>query len=141
DEWDRLAICHLVGPRLERARYRPSHTLRWELAAYGDFAMVQAHVFGPLPPLAPALPLSSALPAEGYYSGRGLAMSTRAELEAGPWTAGLELRGHQMWSIDGLDRHELDDPDLDPHDIVDQRVFGRLEGTLRIGGGPLSIGT
>lgn len=125
DEWDRLALFHVVGPRLELTGYRGDLKLMWEAIAYGDFALVQAHVFGPVPPFMPVEPPTSVLRAQGYYYGLGPSFETRLSLEAGRWQAGIEGEADAYWSIDGRDRTEIGDSMDDPHDVTDQRVTAR----------------
>jgi hypothetical protein len=123
EEWDRFAVFHLIGPRLAFGSWGET-SVTAEAAAYGDLAMVQAHVFGPVPPFSP-MPQTSVLQSRGYYFATGTSLAVRIRAEHHPWTADLEGRGHAMWSIDNLDRVELDGVDGDPHDVADQRLLGR----------------
>jgi uncharacterized protein DUF3943 len=127
-EWDRLGILHLVGPGLGYDWYLGPATLRWLLLGYGDFAMVQALVFGPTPSFTPTMPPTSALRAQGYYFGYGATLETRLRLDfegSGP-SASLALRAHHYWSIDGVDRTEVGG-DEDPHGVQDDRAYAHLE--------------
>jgi hypothetical protein len=124
---DRMMIAHLVGPRVELAAYDGPLALRWEVGAYGDFAMVQAHAFGPTLPFDGDPPFTTPLRRFGYYYAYGTTVDTRLVLEAQPFTLDLELAGQAYRSIDGLDRIEMDGGREDPHNIHDQRLFGHLE--------------
>jgi len=139
-EWDRIGIAHLLGGRIELVRHFGTRSLRWELAGYGDFAMVQAHAFGPFTPFDDTPPLTSVLRAQGYYFAAGATGTTRLQLITGGGDVSVEVRAHQFWSIDGLDRQELGDSIADPHDVTDQRLFGRFAADLRPGGSRLGFG-
>jgi hypothetical protein len=115
---------HLVGPRFATARWRDGRRISWQLAGYADLAMSEAHVFGPTPQF-PPLPLINIVQAQGYYYATGISLSSRLRADTPRWMAELEARAFQFWSIDGLDRVELNGGPLDPHDVTDQRVFGR----------------
>jgi hypothetical protein len=123
-EWDHELVFHLIGPRLALGWWTGGHRVLWELGGYGDLAMVQAHVFGPVPPFEP-MPQRSVLQARGYYYATGLTLATRIRVDASPWFGALEARAQQMWSIDGLDRVELGGGLEDPHDVADQRAHAR----------------
>jgi len=134
NEWDRTAVFHLIGPRLALGYRGAHHEVRWELAAYGDVAMVQAHAFGPVPPF--SFDLTSVLRARGYYYATGASAITRIGVLTPRWTGELEARAYQMWSIDGLDRvemnggpNDLDDPEL----VADERVRVRARGGIFLG--------
>ncbi len=140
-ETDRLAIAHLGGPQLELVIHRGPVSLRWETAAYGDFAMVDAMVFSAMP-LPQDPPLTSSLRAQGYYFGAGLTGTTRLRLTAPIGDADLEVRAHQFWSIDGLDRQELNgDTRVDPEGLVDRRLAARLLLQTRPTRSSLTLGT
>jgi hypothetical protein len=132
-EWDRLALWHLAGPRLELALAHAAWRVRWELGAYADVGMIQAHVFGPVPPWQPE-PQTSVLRARGYYYGAGGTLATRIEIAGDRWRAAASATAHQLWSIDGYDRHELGGGPEDPHDVTDQRVTGRASIGVEPGG-------
>jgi hypothetical protein len=127
EEPDRLAVAHLVGGQVEATARNDSLALRWELLAFADFAMVQAHVFGPRLPFTPQPepPYTSALRTYGYYFALGATASTRLRVDADRWGVDLELAAQHFESIDGLDRKEIGGPD-DPHDVVDQRLTTRV---------------
>jgi hypothetical protein len=125
-DWDRLAAFHLIGPDLSYDLYLGPATLRWQTRAYVDLAMIDALVFGPVLPFTPSYPPTSALRSKGYYFGYGTTVESQLRVELPRWSAALALRGHQYWSIDGLDRTELSGFD-DPHDVQDQRAYAHLE--------------
>jgi hypothetical protein len=125
-EPDRIAAAHLLGGQVEATARTDSVELRWELLAFGDFAMVQAHVFGPRLPFTPQPepPYTSSLRTYGYYFALGATVSSRLRLDGDRWRVDLELIAQHFESIDGLDRQEMEGPD-DPHDVIDQRLTAR----------------
>lgn len=123
-EWDSMFVMHLIGPRFATAQWREGRRVMWEVAGYADLGMVDAHVFAPENPF-PPLPLTNVLQAQGYYYATGVSLATRLRADSPRWTAQLEARAFQFWSIDGLDRVEMEGGPLDPHDVSDQRVFAR----------------
>jgi len=123
-EWDSTFVMHLLGPRLALGHWRDGYRVTWELAGYADLGMTDAHVFGPEPAFPPE-PLFNVLQVRGYYYAAGLSIATRLRADTPRWTAELEGRAFQLWSIDGLDRVEMNGSDLDPHDVSDQRAFAR----------------
>jgi Domain of unknown function (DUF3943) len=137
-EWDRLSIAHVLGPMLEASIRAPDLSLRWELDGFGDFAMVQAHVFGPVSPLPPPPPFLNSLQARGYYYAWGVSLATRLRADSGPWSLDLELADHYLHSIDSLDRVDLNGGPGDPENVVDQRLFGRAAFGVRLGDSPWS---
>jgi hypothetical protein len=44
-EWDRVMFAHLLGPQLQLVSRSQERDVRWDFAAYADFAILQAHVF------------------------------------------------------------------------------------------------
>ena len=94
-DWDKLAILHALGPQLFFDAYFGPAVLRWQLLGYGDFAMVQALVFGPVPPFTFSMPPTSTLRSKGYYFGYGATVESRLRLELRGWSAAIALRGHQ----------------------------------------------
>lgn len=143
--WDHVAIGHLLGPQLQLSRRDGQVELRWDLAAYGDFGMIDAHVFGPVSPLPRPPPYLSTLQVEGYYSAAGASIEARLRAERGAWHADLELTGHRLWSLDFADRAKQI-PDVSrtrttataaipaaPHGVSDLRVYGHVELGVRAG--------
>lgn len=124
DEWDRLAVLHLIGARLTYERLGGPGRATLELGGAADVGMVQAHVFGPVLPFEPR-PQHAVLQSRGYYYARGLSATGRLALHADGWHVAVEGRAYQLWSIDGLDRHEQFGAPDDPHDVRDLRLFGR----------------
>jgi hypothetical protein len=131
DEPERLMIAEIAGPRVELAGYLGGATLRLELGAYLDFALVQAHVFGPAPPFDAAPPYTTPLRRYGYYFAYGGTMDARFVLDTRHAELELAASGHLFASLDGRDRIEHDgDPTMeDPHGISDQRLATRLSLT------------
>ena len=86
--------------------------------------MIQAHVFGPVLPFAP-LPQTAVLRTRGYYYGAGLSLAARLAWDTTLATLHLAGTATALTSIDGFDRQELFGAENDPHDIADQRVWGR----------------
>ncbi len=121
-ENDRLAVASLFGPQLDWTVYANDILFRWEVAAYGDFALVDSHALGPETPPDPAPPLTGVLRAQGYYYAYGATGITRARLDLGPWTFEAELRAHHFVSIDGASRVESD-LDAAFKDLTDDRLF------------------
>jgi hypothetical protein len=123
-EWDRLAVFHLIGPRAAGSVHDRATRFAWEVGASADVGMVQAHVFGPVLPWEPE-PQTSVLRVRGYYYATGVSLAARLAVAGPTWSAALRGSAQQLWSIDGLDRHELHGGPADPHDVADQRVTGR----------------
>ncbi|HEY4240942.1 MAG TPA: DUF3943 domain-containing protein [Kofleriaceae bacterium] len=138
-EWDKLVIGHLFGPQAQLSWRKSGYAIRWDAAAYVDFAMVQAHVFGPVSPLPAPPPLLSTLQAEGYYDAGALSAMSRLRLDAGPWHADAEVWAHQFWSLDFADRAEVNEQvqvrtttgtvaiPAEPHGTQDERVFAHVD--------------
>jgi uncharacterized protein DUF3943 len=104
-EWDRVAIGHLAGPQIQLSLRRPGLAVRFDAAAYVDFALIQAHVFGLQNPFLPAAQgLFSTLQAEGYYDAWGGSGTARLRVDSGSWSFDLEAQRHQLYQINGRDR-------------------------------------
>jgi hypothetical protein len=152
---DHVAIAHLIGPQLQLSHRDGTTELRWDVAAYADFGMIDAYVFGggasPLPRPPPYL---TTLQAQGYYDGGGGTLETRLRIDHGPWHADLELSGHRLWSLDFADRDGDDSSDVSrvamtaaaasssssgsaipatPHGVSDLRVYGHAQLGVRSG--------
>ncbi len=122
---DRMAVFHVLQPRIAATRWDgPARSLGWELALGCDVGMIQAHVFGPVLPFAP-LPQTAVLRTRGYYYGAGLSLAARLVWVTPLATVDLEGAATALTSIDGYDRKELFGAENDPHDIADQRLWGR----------------
>lgn len=148
-EWDHLAIAHLLGPQLQLSRRAGQTELRWDVAAYGDFGLVDAHVFGPVSPLPPPPPYLSTLQVQGYYDAGGVSIQSRLRADHGPWHADLEVTGHQLWSLDFADRvQQTADSSRTaaeaaavssggipstPHGVSDLRIYSHAELGVRHG--------
>jgi hypothetical protein len=140
---DHLAIAHLIGPQLQLSRRGGDTELRWDLAAYGDFGLVDAHVFGPVSPLPAAPPYLSTLQVQGYYNAAGASIESRVRADRGAWHADLELTGHQLWSLDFADRVQPSALPISrassaaipatPHGVSDLRIYGHAELGVRRG--------
>ena len=146
--WDHVAIAHLFGPQLQLSRRTGATELRWDLAAYADFGLIDAYVFGPVSPLPRPPPYLSTLQADGYYDGAGTSVQSRVRTSAGAWHAELEVTGHQLWSLDFADREQQTSPvsrsvssgvviPATPHGTSDLRIYGHAE--LGVRGGPWGI--
>jgi hypothetical protein len=148
--WDHVAIAHLLGPQLQLSKRDGETELRWDLAAYGDFALIDAHVFKPVSPLPRPPPYFSTLQAEGYYDAAGASIESRLRADRGMWHADLELTGHRLWSLDFADRvQQIADisrtaatPETAtatqaippaPHGVSDLRIYGHAELGARAG--------
>lgn len=143
---DHVAIAHLLGPQLQLSRRTAAGELRWDLAGYVDFGLIDAHVFSPISPLPPPPPYLSTLQVAGYYDGGGATVETRLRGDRGPWHAELELTGHQLWSLDFADRvQQVADisraaepataiaiPST-PHGVSDLRVYSHAQLGFRSG--------
>ncbi|HEX2686665.1 MAG TPA: DUF3943 domain-containing protein [Kofleriaceae bacterium] len=144
-ELDHVAIAHLLGPQLQLSKRGGETELRWDLAAYADFGLIDAHVFGPKSPLPPPPPYLSTLQAQGYYDAGGVSIESRVHANHGAWHADLELTGHRLWSLDFADRVQ---PTADisraaatatpaipatPHGVSDLRAYGHAEIGVRSG--------
>ena len=141
DERDRLAAAHLAGVQLGLVVHRGPLRLSWETGVYGDFSMIQAHVFGPVLPFAGHDPPLSALSERGYYFGLGGTGETRVRVDRGLVRADAAVRAHVTRSLDGLDRTELSgDAPQDPHGLTDQRVVSHLDLSMGLGSWPLRAG-
>jgi len=137
-EWDRLAVFHLLGPRLQLGVWRGTTHLTWEAGASIDAGMVQAHVFGPVLPF-PPLPQTSVLQTRGYYFGGGASATTRLRLDTPRFSGELEGRAYQLWSIDGRDRMETGAGADDPRDVSDRRMSAAATVGVRPGIGAARV--
>ena len=151
-EWDHVMIAHLLGPQLQLSRRGGETELRWDVAAYGDFGLIDAHVFGPVSPLPPPPPYLSTLQVQGYYNAAGASIESRVRADHGAWHADLEVTGHRLWSLDFADRvQQTADASrtaatgaaatatgtaaipATPHGVADLRVYGHAELGVRWG--------
>jgi len=126
NEWDRAVFAHLLGPQLQFSHRSLGFAARWDLGAYGDFAMIQAHVFGPVPPFPHPPPLYSTVQADGYYDGAGGSLITRLRTDVGPWHLDGELSLHRVWQLDGADRSTVartDGVPVAPQGMTDWRSY------------------
>jgi hypothetical protein len=136
-ELDRSALFHLIGPRFTMGRWNgPDRHLIWEVAGYGDVGMVQAQVFGPIPPFTP-LPQTSVLRVRGYYFASGGSVMSKLSYTTPRWRARVEGRASRMWSIDGYDRQELNGAPNDPENVGDVRLWGKALVGIDLPGGEL----
>ncbi len=101
---DRLAIAHLVGPQIQLSHRRPTFEIRWDIAGYVDFALVQALVFGRNNPLPRPPPYFSSIQSDGYIDAVGTSVSTRLRVDSGPWHLDLEIDAHAMHQVAYHDR-------------------------------------
>jgi len=126
-EWDRAMFAHLLGAQLQLSHRSLDFAARCDLVAYADFAMIQAHVFGPVSPLPHPPPLYSTVQADGYYDGAGGSVITRLRTDVGPWHLDGELTLHRVWQLDGADRlttaARTDGLPVAPHGITDWRIY------------------
>lgn len=143
DTFDHVAIAHLVGPQLQLSRRTPGLAVRWDAAGYGDFAMIDAHVFGGAPPFTPPPPYVSLLQAPGYYTALGVTGSTRVRLDTGAWSLEGELDAHKAWQIDGLDRVQQDELPTGAlytaYGVSDLRLYWRAQLGFRRGALGLAV--
>lgn len=131
-EWDRFAIFHLFGPKIQAGLWRGTTHYTWDAFASLDFGLIQAHVFGPVLPFEP-FPQTSVIQSRGYYFGGGASAVTRLRAESPLLSGELEARAYQLWSIDGRDRMEEGAGADDPRDIKDQRFSAIATGGIRPG--------
>lgn len=146
---DHFATAHLLGPQVQLSRRTGASELRLDLAAYVDFAMVDAHVFGPKSPLPAPPPFLSTLQSEGYYDAGAGSLEARFRADHGMFHADVELTAHKMWSLDFADRVQQG-PDLSrvvpsavaapgsgipaaPHGVSDFRGYGHASVGVRHG--------
>lgn len=131
DARDHVAIMQLVGPQLQVSRRRPGYAVRWDAAAYADYAMIDAHVFVGGNPFPRPPPNISVLQAHGYYNALGGSGTTRLRLDTHAWRFDAEIEGHKLWQIDAGDRVDADEhPEANrftAHDVSDARVYWRAE--------------
>ena len=144
-EWDHVAIAHLLGPQLQLSRRGGPTELRIDLAAYGDFGLIDAHVFGPVSPLPAPPPYLSTLQVQGYSNAAGASIESRVRADHGAWHADLEVTGHRLWSLDFADRvqqaadvsrtaaTEIAAIPPAPHGVSDLRIYGHAELGVRWG--------
>ena len=138
DAWDHVAIFHLLGPQLQLARRTPGLALRWDVAMYGDFALIDAHVFSPTPPFPRPPPYVSTIQANGYYDGAGVSVASRLRFETTSWSLDAEVDGHRIWQLDFGDR--VQDVEArsttglaNAHGVSDVRLYWRAQLGYRVG--------
>lgn len=142
---DRVAIAHVLGPQLQVSQRSGETELRWDLAAYADFGLIDAHVFGPESPLPRPPPYLSTLQVQGYYNAAGASLASHVRVDHEVWHVDVELTGHRLWSLDFADRVQ---PTADvsrtaetatqaipaaPHGVSDLRIYGHAELGARTG--------
>jgi hypothetical protein len=109
-EGDRQAVINVLGPQMDWSLYSGKLVFRWEVAAFGDFAMVDSFALGPEFRANPMEPLTTVVRAHGYYYATGATGVTRARLDYRRLSLTVEARANHFVSIDGLvrERSELD---------------------------------
>jgi hypothetical protein len=137
-ETDRRAVVNVIGPHLDWSLYSGRLAFRWELGAYGDFAMVDSYALGPEFQPNPTPPLTTALRAHGYYYATGATAVSRARLDYRRISLTGEARANHFVSIDGLDR-ERSPLDADYKDFTDDRISTLGTFIVRPWGGALSV--
>lgn len=140
---DHVAIAHLLGPQLQLSLRTPGVAVRWDVAGYGDFALIDAFVFQPNPPFVPPPRYISALQAQGYYYGFGFTETTRLRIDSRHWSFDTEVASHQVWQLDGPDRVDVSDRGgaeaahttvlQNAHGVSDTRTYARLQLGFRMG--------
>jgi hypothetical protein len=137
-ETDRRAVVNVLGPHLDWSLYSGRLAFRWELGAYGDFAMVDSYALGPEFRANPTPPLTTAIRAHGYYYATGATAVSRARLDYRRISFTAEARANHFVSIDGLDRERspLDD---DLKDFTDQRLNTLGTVIVRPWGGAFAV--
>jgi hypothetical protein len=105
NDGDRRAVVNVVGPQLDWNLFAGPLTFRWEVAVYGDFAMVDSYALGPdfVPDTTP--PLTTVLRAHGYYYAGGATGLTRARLSYGRVSVMAQALGNHFVSIDKFSRN------------------------------------
>jgi hypothetical protein len=101
---DRLAIAHLMGPRVQLSRHGSRTMVLWDTAAYADFALAEALVFGPVSPFPRPPPYYSSLQSEGYIGAYGLTGTMRLRANVDAVHAELETDFHFLHQIHHHDR-------------------------------------
>ena len=134
--WDHFASMGILGPQLQLSRRTPELAVRWDAAAYGDFAMVDAHVFAGEHPFPPAPPYISSLQARGYYYAYGATGTTRLRIETPALSIDLEGELHRLSQINDRDRVAVDTSAPMPetaHHNTDWRAYWRGELAFHYG--------
>lgn len=103
-EGDRQAVVNVLGPQMDWSVYSGKLVFRWEVGAYGDFAMVDSYALGPEFVPDPSEPRTTVVRAHGYYFATGATGTTRARLDYRRLSLWAECRANHFVSIDGLDR-------------------------------------
>jgi Domain of unknown function (DUF3943) len=136
---DRMAVLNILGPQAELSVWAGSFHLRWELAGYADFAMIDSHALGPDMPAVNVMRYTSALSERGYYFAYGATGYSRIQAELERVSLFAVFRYHHFVSIDGHDRVESAlDAGLD--DLTDTRLTSQLQLMFRPGAGLFAIG-
>ena len=140
---DRVAVADLLGPQVQLSLRTPNVAVRWDLAGYTNFALIEAFVFQPNPPFVPPPPYISALQAQGYYYGFGFSETTRLRIDSRHWSFDTELTSHQEWQLDGPDRVDVPDSSAtvtahstvlqNAHGVSDTRTYARAQLGFRVG--------
>jgi hypothetical protein len=103
-EGDRRAVVNVVGPLMDWNLYAGPLTFRWEVATYGDFAMVDSFALGPEFRPSSTPPLTTVLRAHGYYYAGGATGLTRARLSYKRVSLMTQALANHFVSIDSLSR-------------------------------------
>jgi hypothetical protein len=137
-EGDRQAVINVIGPQMDWSVYRGRLAFRWELAAYGDFAMVDSYALGPefVPNTTP--PFTTVTRARGYYYATGATGVTRARLDYRRLSFWAECRANHFVSIDELarERTELDEGLIG---FTDDRIHAQATLAVRPWGGVFAV--
>lgn len=137
-ETDRRGVVNVIGPQMDWSLYSGRLHFRWEVAAYGDFAMVDSYALGPdfVPNADP--PLTTVLRARGYYYALGATGVTRARLDYRRLSFTGECRVNHFGSIDSMqrDRTALDDGLIN---LTDDRLNALATLIVRPWGGAVSV--
>ncbi|MDB4962840.1 MAG: hypothetical protein JWP01_2839 [Myxococcales bacterium] len=133
---DHVTLAHLAGLQLQLSRRTPALAMRWDVAAYGDFAMIDAHRYRDGNPFRKPPPYLSKLQTQGYYDGLGVTGTTRLRVDTRLWSFDAELSAHQVWQIDAGERIAVSlrsAPDLGAHGVSDFRLYWRAQLGFRPG--------
>lgn len=138
-ETDRRAVVNVIGPQMDWSLYSGRLHFRWEVAAYGDFAMVDSYALGPEFVPNPNPPLTTALRARGYYYAIGATGVTRARLDYLRLSFTAECRLNHFASVDGLERDRTEPLDAGLVNLTDDRLNTMATLMVRPWGGAVAV--
>ena len=136
---DKVAGAGLVGPVVEIGSEHGRESIRFALATYYSFAMVDSLVYAAYgdPFTVAAVEINTPLRQQGYYFGQGLSSASSIVARLGDFELSLTTSIAAYWSINVRDRYQENLHGEIP--VSDTRARGTVGASVRPFGGPVRL--